>query len=226
MHAPPNNAPRGETYSDKPGGYYDGANTLVLWRLRGENLCILDVGCAGGRLLEIVREEGRLAKGYGIEGYPEAAAAARNKLDRVWEGDAERILPDLPPSSLDYIVFADVLEHLNQPAATIARLQPLLKADGAMVVSIPNTNYGGVLWDLIAHNEWRYRPSGLMDATHLRWFTRRSITRLFAEHGMRVADFTYGFGSALRRRISRVLPPLGRFFGEQMVFVARPARPR
>lgn len=226
MNSLPNNAPRGETYSDKPAGYYDGVNQLVLWRLRGENLRILDVGCANGRLLELVREQGRLAKGYGIEGHPEAAAAARNMLDRVWEGDVESIQPDLPPGGLDYIVFADVLEHLKLPAATVARLKPLLKTDGAMVVSLPNVNFAGVLWDLITHNEWRYQPSGLMDATHLRWFTRRSITRLFAEHGLHVTDFTYGFGSTLRRRICRVFPPLGRFLGEQMVFVARNARTR
>lgn len=216
-----NRAPRGETYADKPPGYYDAVNTLVRWRLRGGHLHILDVGCAHGRLLELLREEGRLARGYGIEGHPAAAVAARSVLDRVWEGDAESVQPDLEPGSLDYIVFADVLEHLKNPAALVDRLKPLLKPNGAMVVSTPNVNYIGVIWDLVAHNEWRYQPSGLMDATHLRWFTRRSITRLFAEKGMAVSEFTYGFGSPLRRRICRVLPFLGRFLGEQMVFVAR-----
>lgn len=221
MEAPHRTTPRGETYADKPAGYYDGVNTLILWRLRGEKLHVLDVGCAHGRLLELLRQQGRLARGYGIEGHPAAAAEARTKLDRVWEGDAEIVQPDLPDGTLDYIVFADVLEHLKHPSALIARLKPLLKPDGAMLVSTPNVNYIGVLWDLLAHNEWRYQPAGLMDATHLRWFTRRSIARLFAEHGMTLSEFTYGFGSTLRRRVCRVFPGLGRFLGEQMVFAAR-----
>jgi 2-polyprenyl-3-methyl-5-hydroxy-6-metoxy-1,4-benzoquinol methylase len=216
-------APRGETYADKPPEYYAGINMLVAWRLRGDHLRVLDVGCASGRLLEWLRAQGRLACGYGIEWFPAAAAEARKRLDYVWEGDAEQIQPDIPLQSLDYIVFADVLEHLKNPSQLIARLKPLLKPTGGMVISTPNVNFMGVLWDLIAHNEWRYQPSGLMDATHLRWFTHRSIARMFAEHGMAIDEFTYGFGSPLRRRICRVLPPLGRFLGEQMVFVARAA---
>lgn len=211
----------GETYRNKPLGYYDSVNMLVAQRISGAGLHILDVGCGNGRLIEYLKERNDIVQAFGIEGHDEAAGLARQHMDQVWEGNVEQLNVPIEPGSLDYIICADVLEHLVNPMDVVKRLKPLLKQGGSFIVSMPNINYIGVIWSLIAHNDFKYQPSGLMDATHLRWFTQRSITRAFAAAGLSASDFRYGFGSTLRRRTAKVMPPLRRFLGEQMVFSAR-----
>jgi GT2 family glycosyltransferase/2-polyprenyl-3-methyl-5-hydroxy-6-metoxy-1,4-benzoquinol methylase len=142
---------------------------------------ILDVGCGGGLLGGALRSL-RGARVTGIELDPEAAARAKERLDEVVTGDAIGALRALPDASFDAILFADLLEHLVEPEAALAQARRLLAPDGVVVASLPNVRHWSVVRQLLA-GDFRYEPAGILDRTHLRFFTRASAQRLFAQSG-------------------------------------------
>ena len=85
----------------------------------------------------------------------------------------------------DYIVCADVLEHLVDPGRVLDAAQQLLKPQGRLMISVPNAAYAGLIGELMA-GEFRYREEGLLDRTHLRFFTRASLSRFVEERGWHV----------------------------------------
>lgn len=157
---------------------------------------VLDVGCASGYLARLLRERGYRV--IGIEPDPEAAQQARDHCDVVYEESAERLdcLP-LSPGSFDTVLFGDVLEHLVHPERALAGARGLLKRTGFVVVSVPNVAHYSVRLRLIA-GRFTYTPDGLLDATHLRFFTRRSIFALARSSGFSVVRYDVTQGSPLR----------------------------
>jgi 2-polyprenyl-3-methyl-5-hydroxy-6-metoxy-1,4-benzoquinol methylase len=146
---------------------------------------VLDIGCAEGDFGAAVKRE-KSAEVWGVEIDPAAARIAETKLDRVIRGDALDVLASLPDGFFDCVVMNDVLEHLAWPELLLERLRPKLAPDSVLVASIPNVRFYTVIWDLVVRGEWRYQEFGVMDRTHLRFFTRRSIERLFRDQGYRV----------------------------------------
>ena len=157
------------------------AHQLVLQRCQDAG-AVLDVGCSAGSL-------GRelAARGVQVDGieYDEAAAEeARSVYRRVVVGDLETMPVELEPAGYDVIVFADVLEHLRDPCRLLARLAPLLRPGGHVVVSTPNVaNWSMRLLHLAGR--WDYQERGIMDRTHLRFFTRRTLLALLRQAGYR-----------------------------------------
>jgi 2-polyprenyl-3-methyl-5-hydroxy-6-metoxy-1,4-benzoquinol methylase len=150
---------------------------------------VLEFGCATGYMSEVLRS--RLACSVvGIEISAPAAEIARNHCERVIVGDAETLdfCEALGSDRFDVILFADVLEHLRDPGALLARVRPFLKEDGSVIASIPNVAHGSVRLALLA-GEFRYRELGLLDDTHLRFFTRESIQDLFEANGYLIVDW-------------------------------------
>jgi methionine biosynthesis protein MetW len=146
---------------------------------------VLDIGCANGRFLALIKER-QGAETWGIEINPEAAGQAAGRVDRVIRGDVDSAFAQLPDGYFDCVVCNDVLEHLPDPSRVLRELASRLSAEGVIVASIPNMRYLPVLYELLFRKDWRYRDSGVLDRTHLRFFTRRSIVRLFADEGYRI----------------------------------------
>lgn len=144
---------------------------------------VLDVGCATGYFAKELTER-RSSRVTGIEVSPEAAELARRECERVIVGDIETLdlEAELGEERFRTIVFGDVLEHLRDPAQTLARIRPFLTDTGSVVASIPNISHGSVRLALLA-GEFRYREQGLLDRTHLRFFTREGVQDLFEESG-------------------------------------------
>jgi GT2 family glycosyltransferase/2-polyprenyl-3-methyl-5-hydroxy-6-metoxy-1,4-benzoquinol methylase len=149
---------------------------------------ILDVGCGGGLLGAALRSL-RGAHVTGIELDPAAAARAKERLDEVRVGDAIGSMAALPDASFDAILFADLLEHLAEPEMALAQARRLLAPGGVVVASLPNVRHWSVVKQLLA-GDFRYEPAGILDRTHLRFFTRASALRLFAQHGFAVVRAT------------------------------------
>lgn len=150
---------------------------------------VLDVGCAEGFLGESLKQMGRAQEVVGIELFPEAARVAESRLSRVICGDIETIdrnTLELEVGSFDYIICGDVLEHLRNPWAVLSWLASLLKRGGRLIVSIPNVRHWSVTFSLLFRGEWTYHTHGILDRTHLRFFTRKSAIRLFMECGLQV----------------------------------------
>jgi 2-polyprenyl-3-methyl-5-hydroxy-6-metoxy-1,4-benzoquinol methylase len=146
---------------------------------------ILDIGCGQGCFAARLKAE-RGAEIWGIELDPVAAGMAAERLDHVLTGDALALAPTLPDSHFNCIVLNDILEHLFAPESLLSLLRPKLAADGVVVASIPNIRHFPELWRLVVGAEWRYEDEGILDRTHLRFYTRRSMRRLFADAGYRL----------------------------------------
>jgi 2-polyprenyl-3-methyl-5-hydroxy-6-metoxy-1,4-benzoquinol methylase len=148
----------------------------------GRGKRVLDVGCAAGDLARVLAERGCGVTGIEID--PEAARHAEKLCERVVVGDVEDLdLSEmLRDEAFDVIVFGDTLEHFKNPLRTLDRLKPFLRSEGYLVASIPNVAHGSVRLALI-QGKFRYSPLGLLDNTHLRFFTRASVEQLFEDAG-------------------------------------------
>ncbi|MFP5208341.1 MAG: class I SAM-dependent methyltransferase [Acidobacteriota bacterium] len=153
---------------------------------------VLDVGCGTGSLTRFIQERTGACV-IGIEPDAERSKFARNSGLNVLHGylDAEFLRENGP---FDTIVFADVLEHLPDPGSVIQLARTGLSPGGAIVASVPNVAHWFVRTDLM-RGRFRYRECGIMDATHLRWFTRESLHSFFANLGFVVDKHLYTVNS-------------------------------
>jgi len=144
---------------------------------------ILDVGCSTGDVGFLIKDRIK-CEVFGIEIDSEKASQASSKLDKVITGDIEAMDPGLDKGYFDCIIFADVLEHLRAPLKTVKKYSYYLKDDGIFIISLPNVRHIKVLFDTIVLGEWKYEPFGIMDETHLRFFTLKSSRRMIEEAGL------------------------------------------
>ncbi len=173
-----------QLYEDKAQTYASFGNNVLAAhaeRLLAPGGRVLDLGCASGGLLALLRPRaGHLA---GLELSASAARAAAQVGDHVVRGAIGD--PQLPfePASFDLVVLADVLEHLTDPAAALARATGWCRPGGAMLVSVPNVAHWQARLTL-ARGRWPQHDSGTFDSGHLRWFTRESLRALLDDAGL------------------------------------------
>jgi 2-polyprenyl-3-methyl-5-hydroxy-6-metoxy-1,4-benzoquinol methylase len=183
---------------------------------------LLDVGCGSGAFGRFLSSKRPGMELWAIEPDPTSAQAAQDAFDRVVLGK----FPDsrVPNHKFDVVVCADVLEHMTEPEVALRAAAQATAAEGVMVASIPNVrNWQAVLWPLLRHGKWEYTERGILDRTHMRFFTRGSMRDLFTDNDWLVESIT---GINLHRR-ERVLSAvsggtLDDFLFPQYVVVARP----
>ena len=148
---------------------------------------ILEVGCATGLFgAQLKRRPG--VEVWGIEYDTESAEIAREKLDMVLAGDIMQLTDHLPDAYFDCVVFNDVLEHLVDPFAVLLKVKSKLVKKGLIVCSIPNIRFFYTLKNFIIDKQWKYEDAGIMDKTHLRFFTERSIADMFDSLGYTIVE--------------------------------------
>lgn len=165
--------------------YYEHARSEILELIPPTAHRVLDVGCGAGALGSSVKSR-QTAEIHGVELVSQVAEVARTRLDKVLTRTIEDALPELSDSYYDCIVIADVLEHLVDPWAVLCELKNKLAPEGKIVASLPNIQNWEILSDLI-QGRWDYRDEGILDRTHLRFFTRKSVEELFWGAGFRIA---------------------------------------
>jgi len=172
------------------------SQTLALEAV-GSDKRVLDVGCATGYLARALVERGCVVTG--VEYDAVAAAVARPSLAELVVADLNDVdLADQFPGQLfDSIVFGDVLEHLTDADRVLRSATKLLAAGGSVVISVPNVTHGSLRLALL-QGRWDYRESGLLDRTHLRFFTRESMLAM-----------ARGAGLAITNIWATILDPLG-----------------
>ena len=154
---------------------------------------ILEVGCASGGFAQYLRDGSEV---WGVEPHVGAAFVARTKLTRVLTGTYEEAASDLPNNYFDVVVCNDVIEHMVDHDRFLEIIKSKLKPGGCIVGSIPNVRHITALFKLLILKDWQYSDSGILDRTHLRFFTARSERRTFAEHGWKLEEFR-GLGSII-----------------------------
>ena len=164
----------------------DNAHSRVI-RLVGAGKHVLDLGCATGYVAKVLVEQFGCSV-VGIEQDLDAAEQARKVCRQVIAGDLDALdfAAELGDTRFDVILCADVLEHLRDPNRVLAALRTLLVPDGYVVASIPNIGHVAVVAELL-DGRFPYGPLGLLDQTHLRFFTRRSIHECFERVGLLVS---------------------------------------
>jgi methionine biosynthesis protein MetW len=186
---------------------------------------VLDIGCNGGQFGKLLISE----KGCTVYGVDISLAAVNEAQDNLTSAIVMDIENDPMPfkdQKFDIVVFGDVLEHLANPAGALAKVRECLQPDGRILVSLPNVANISIRLKLLI-GCWDYRPSGILDETHLRFFTRRTMQKLFAESGYAIEkmDSTPGFDFFIANRIKIVRPLINRIcklfpklFANQFVF--------
>lgn len=183
-------------------GYYDGSRADMLGYLPAAKSSLLDVGCGSGQFGVQARQRG-FRRICGIELNPDEAAVARTRLDEVWTGDA-LTMPAL--ERFDAVACLDMLEHLPEPDRLLAALHEWLRADGTLILSIPNVGHWSVVDDLLA-GRWDEVPAGILCTTHLHFFTQRSLAGLLADSGWRVQRLDAVAGPPMPERFRRLAGP-------------------
>ncbi len=176
--------------TEKAPEYYGRPRREMVRHVPSEAAVILDVGCGAGAFGAGLKKEwqsqGRQLEVWGVEMDPVAAERAAEVLDRVLVGDAGTVLSDLPSGGFDAIILNDILEHVVEPEQLLRELRPLLRTGGHIVSSVPNVRHFPNVVNLVVHGSWEYTDEGILDRTHLRFFTRSSMIALFKGCGFEV----------------------------------------
>jgi O-antigen biosynthesis protein len=155
--------------------------------LVGDSSRVLELGPATGYMSRVLSARGCTVVGIEID--PEMAERATEFCEQVIVGDLDTLdlAAELGDERFDTIVAADVLEHLKNPLQALERLRSFLKPDGSFVISIPNVAHGSVRLALLS-GHFDYRQSGLLDSTHLRFFTRETLEKLLDDAELGLAE--------------------------------------
>lgn len=146
-------------------------------------LSVLELGCGAGATGALALGHGKCGTWVGIERHGAAASEAARVLTDVVVGDVDCLDIPYAEASFDLLLMGEVLEHLPDPEATLRRLVRFLKPGGAALASTPNIGHWRIIAGLLV-GRFDYEAQGVMDRTHLKWFTPRSLKRAFEQAGL------------------------------------------
>lgn len=174
--------------SAKPDDYYNTPRTDMMDFIPRDAKRVADIGCGEGCFGTQLKALGMEV--WGVEMHMDSAYIAKKCLDKVLVGDVLNLLNDLPNDYFDCIIFNDVLEHLVDPYTILLNIKTKLNRNGVVVCSIPNVRYFYNLKKLLIDKQWRYEDCGILDKSHLRFFTEKSIKDTFDRLGYDIVQLS------------------------------------
>jgi 2-polyprenyl-3-methyl-5-hydroxy-6-metoxy-1,4-benzoquinol methylase len=171
-------------YVNKEDTYFQHEREEMLPFLPPNFQTVLEIGCGNGAFGKLVKTKYNCDY-WGVEAETKFKRAAEENLDHFINKQFDQCT-ELPLNHFDCIVFNDVLEHLVDPSETLAKCKSLLKKEGYIVSSIPNIRHISYLYRLVYKGEFEYEKAGIMDNTHLRFFTKKSIVNLYQRLGFQI----------------------------------------
>jgi 2-polyprenyl-3-methyl-5-hydroxy-6-metoxy-1,4-benzoquinol methylase len=186
------------SYENKPSRYFDGARKDFVELLpQNPEGRILEIGCGYGGTGKLALERGKCGTYIGIEISTKAAQVAAQNLTRVYVDNVETMSLPFGEKYFDALIISEVLEHLVDPWATLKRLSPLMREGAMVMASSPNISHYRVILSLLK-GKWELTDVGVMDRTHLRWFTPHSFKNMFEGAGFKI------------KTVQSVSPPSGK----------------
>lgn len=153
---------------------------------------VLEVGCGEGAFRSITSPD---CEYWGVEVHPNHSEKASAVMDKVLTGGYFDVAGQLPSNFFDLVVCNDIIEHLEDHDRFLQDIRFRMQEGACLVASVPNVRYYKNLLELLFLKDWRYREEGILDRTHLRFFTEKSLRRTLEQHGFRVEKFA-GINSA------------------------------
>ncbi len=164
------------------GNYYDGLNQKLLAAIPSGARHVMELGCANGRLGRRYKEQNPATRWWGVDLAPDAVHAASAHLDQVLRLDLDGGDFDQLGDGFDVIVIGDLLEHLRNPHRVLDALYERSAPDARIVSCIPNMSHASVIERLVA-GDIAYDEAGLLDRTHVRFFSQASAFKTFLDSG-------------------------------------------
>jgi 2-polyprenyl-3-methyl-5-hydroxy-6-metoxy-1,4-benzoquinol methylase len=162
----------------KPKAYFQATRDEMLKYIPKNVQTTLEFGCGCGGFFKVLREKLDVET-WGVEIDKESAQKAQTEMQKIINLDAIEALKEIPENYFDCVILFDVLEHLVNPYYLLDALKINLTKDGVIVASIPNVRYYRNLINFAIKGNWDYKDHGILDKTHLRFFTRNSIIKMF-----------------------------------------------
>jgi len=176
---------------------------------------VLDFGCSSGNFgAELIKLKQCIVDG--VEPYEPDAKIAAKKLRKVYTNNIEKEDKDFLESNYDVIYFGDVIEHLVEPVTVLKRVKKHLNKNGVIMFSIPNMAHMSVRLSLL-NGSYRHGDTGLLDKTHLHFYDREEITRVFAEAGFNITKLDYIKRDIPRDVLKAELKKIGLEAGKQFL---------
>lgn len=193
------------TEFSKKKEYYSHARTDLIDMLPFIRGRFLEIGCGAGGTLEYLKSKGA-SYVAGIDINREAIdLASQRGLDFVLVANVEKNELPFKEKEFDCIILADILEHLYDPWDVLKKMTRYLKDDGYVLLSIPNIKQYQILMRLIFYNEWSYCEEGILDNTHIRFFTLKEIKRLLDLAALKIAELRWVAASGRKVKILNTL---------------------
>jgi ubiquinone/menaquinone biosynthesis C-methylase UbiE len=164
--------------------YYVNDRSEILQFLPADAQTLIDVGCGQGLFSAAVKKQFPSCEVWGLEPFSQPAQSARGRCDKLIVQSFDEA--NLPEGYFDVVTMLDVLEHMSWPEPALAKVRRILKPGGKVVLSLPNVQYFLNLIELIVRNDWEYKDSGILDRTHLRFYTTKSAARMLEANGFEV----------------------------------------
>ncbi len=175
-----------DAYTTKPAEYFAGARRDFVDELPyNPNARILEIGCSNGNTGALALTEKKCGWYSAVEIQAEAAATAREKLSEVLVGDVEKMALPWEENFFDGLILSEVLEHFTDPWHVLGKLRPLMKPGAIVLASSPNVSHYRIL-KMLWNGDWKLEDFGVMDRTHLRWFSPKTFSELFESTGFHV----------------------------------------
>lgn len=174
-------------YESKVEDYFSAARKEILELMPKFSKRVLEIGCGSGQTLELIKHLKLCESTVGIELFEQAAQSASQRVDKVYQLDIEREAVPSDLGQFELILILDVLEHLVDPWAVLRRIHcDHLKPGGKMIISLPNARHFTCVAPLVINGEFNYQERGVLDKTHLRFFTQKSGERMLDGAGLSI----------------------------------------
>jgi 2-polyprenyl-3-methyl-5-hydroxy-6-metoxy-1,4-benzoquinol methylase len=216
-------------YEEKEGDYYSNVrqDLLTLLPKNSQNLKVLEIGAGYGATLSFLKKQGIASEVVGVDIPENEGTLGFDNIDEFFYADAEKLDLSNYKGHFDYIILADVLEHLVHPDEVLQSMKELLNKDGKILVSMPNFRTKQAFYKVFIKGDFSYEESGLFDYTHLRFFCKKNIRTLIEDNGYEVESMISSLKAYKGKSLSKIVNLLTfrifeEFFSVQYLVRAKP----
>jgi len=147
---------------------------------------VLEIGCGEGYFRNNLSLDHEY---WGVEPTPEIAQRAKERLDKVLIGTYDEVANHIPSAYFDLVICNDVIEHMTDHDQFLQAIKSKMKPGGSLVASIPNVRHILNLFEVLVKKDWQYKNAGILDRTHFRFFTKKSLQRIIVDNGYESQQF-------------------------------------